>query len=343
MSRSERRALVALFVIAAARALAACSDSTTNPPCAYCGASQVCLGEVCLTRCNSNAECAAGHRCVSSGAGPLVCGEECDPVLCATRGDRYDCRGSACVQVACSARVTCVDPTAVCDIDGRCISRDGTCVRGVVDCPRLSGAVAGVAIAVCSAEGACRVVRTPRFVVPTMSEVTVTRPDDAHRLYASAADVRFAWSPQPHAQIVLVLGRVPTGPADLSRAALWGSVVPAGGGEIAWSAGHDIANGAWLSTLADPPTGRTLYLLVQSVDAGSLRGESALAPFAVGARAPWSLPGASCDQTHPCDASAYALVCLRGQCRVACGSDEDCRAAGRSTCADPLDGARVCE
>jgi hypothetical protein len=136
---------------------------------------------------------------------------------------------------------------------------------------------------------------------------------------------------------VLVLNRIPTSTDDLPATAIWGAVVSPGVGTVGWADGQDITNSAWGMGHSPPPTGRALYLLVQALDEVNMRNPtlSPLVAFAVGDTVPWSTPHSVCDPQHPCNGVVLPLVCVGGTCLVACASDDDCRAAGAVTCADP--------
>ncbi len=304
----------------------------------------------CFDPCAEGRACPVGHACTLL-YGQQVCSEDCDPGLCP---DGQECSpGGACHAVPCGSKVRCADATAFCDAyNNICYPANGVCcvagACGADQCPMFDRQQARVAELSC--DGTCRLsVPPPRVLDPTVPTVDVVVPS-VGQVFAEPS-VHFSWVPSDLATIVLLLNRRPSLSDDVLTHSIWGAALPRHHvSGVDWSGGVGIVNGVWQSTVPTLPADTPLFLLVQEVDEGRLRGASAPIPFGFGA--PWRAPGDPCGEEGAipggCDSDLVPMGCFGGTCSVLCASRADCAAAfngGIVDCSLPSTGfvsARIC-
>lgn len=302
-----------------------------------------CIDNHCAELC-VDGQCAAGHACIDY-EGQALCDPVCLQDLC---GDRQECSTDYgdCVAVECGHSVACEQATDICDAgQRRCFPANGDCSETRA-CPAFEAAIGEIAQIRCDTEDLlCTAERIEPILdfLPDADALTVQAPEPG-QVFGDGEDIVFRWSPVDALVLVQVLDTIPSDAAELRAHLLWGADArdrtdPA----VSWSEGHRIVDGAWQTRPGAPPTDRTLYLLVQALNGDELLGVSPLVPFRVGGANPWPSPGAVCavlGAPGDCDHPARPQACVRGRCRILCGSHADCGPAG--FCQPPQDGMRVC-
>ncbi len=257
-----------------------------------------------------------------------------------------DCIGGKCIQVECSAQVTCTEAGELCDTFARkCYPSNGECKEADA-CPRF-GLGEQHAAAVSCDKGFCRVAPAPPTWIPGLrwpnNELQLLAP--AHgAVLTKDADLAVEWVATDASVFAYLLSERPTSSNAIADLAIWaGSVGKGGTPKLRFEDGVAVDTGRWRTRTAPLPTNTPLYLLLQAVSKGAVVGASKPVQLRVGD--PWPANGDACaispTTAAPCASPLEQLGCHKARCRRLCLSHADCAGVGH-TCG-ALDGDfRLC-